>query len=49
MGKSPFEIVSERQPLLSHIVDHPYIGKNQQAHNFWKEWKKTIDIARTYL
>ncbi|TYK06354.1 reverse transcriptase [Cucumis melo var. makuwa] len=49
IGKSLFEIVSGRQQLLHHIVDHLYVGKNPQAHNFMKEWKQTIDIARAYL
>jgi len=48
-GKSPFEIVSGRQPSLPHIIDHPYAGKNPQAHNFTREWKQTTDIARAYL
>ena len=49
MGKSPFEIVSGRQPALPHIIDHPYAGKNSQAQNFTREWKQTTDIARAYL
>jgi len=48
-GKSPFEVVSGRQPLLPHIIDHPYAGKNPQAHNFTKEWRQTVEIARAYL
>ncbi|TYK31116.1 reverse transcriptase [Cucumis melo var. makuwa] len=48
-GRSPFEIVSGRQPVLPHLVDHPYVGKNPQALNFTKEWKQTNDIARAYL
>ncbi|KAA0064072.1 reverse transcriptase [Cucumis melo var. makuwa] len=38
-GRSPFEIVSGRQPVLPHLVDHPFAGKNPQALNFTKEWK----------
>lgn len=45
---SPFEILSGRQPILPHIVDHPYAGKNPQAHNFTKKWEKTTNIARAY-
>ena len=45
---SPFEILSGRQPILPHIVDHPYAGKNPQAHNFTKTWEKTMNIARAY-
>ena len=41
--------MSGKQPLLPHIVDHPYAGKNLQAHKFTKEWKQTTDIARAYL
>ncbi|KAA0052039.1 mannose-P-dolichol utilization defect 1 protein-like protein 2-like [Cucumis melo var. makuwa] len=48
-GKNSFEILSERQLLLPHIVDHPYAGKNSQAHNFTKEWKQTTYIAQAYL
>ncbi|TYK15559.1 reverse transcriptase [Cucumis melo var. makuwa] len=48
-GRSPFEIVSRRQPVLPHLVDHPYAGKNPQALNFTKEWKQTNDIPRAYL
>ncbi|KAA0048702.1 reverse transcriptase [Cucumis melo var. makuwa] len=49
IGRSPFEIVSGRQPVLPHLVDHPYIGKNPQVLNFTKEWKQTNNIARAYL
>ncbi|TYJ97166.1 reverse transcriptase [Cucumis melo var. makuwa] len=49
IGRSPFEIVSGRQPVLPHLVDHPFAGKNPQALNFTKEWKQTNDIARAYL
>ncbi|KAA0057858.1 reverse transcriptase [Cucumis melo var. makuwa] len=48
-GRSPFEIVSGRQPVLPHLVDHPFAGKNPQALNFTKEWKQTNDITRAYL
>ncbi|KAA0067334.1 reverse transcriptase [Cucumis melo var. makuwa] len=48
-GRSSFEIVSSRQLVLPHLVDHPYIGKDPQTHNFTKEWKQTTDIARVYL
>ncbi|TYK01760.1 reverse transcriptase [Cucumis melo var. makuwa] len=48
-GRSPFEIVSGRQPVLPHLIDHPFAGKNPQALNFTKEWKQTNDIARAYL
>ncbi|KAA0057211.1 reverse transcriptase [Cucumis melo var. makuwa] len=37
------------QPVLPHIVDHPYVGKNPQALNFTKKWKQTNDIVRAYL
>ena len=39
MGKSPFEIVSGRQPALPHIIDHSYVVKHPQAQNFTREWK----------
>ncbi|KAA0051292.1 reverse transcriptase [Cucumis melo var. makuwa] len=49
IGRNPFEIVSGRQPVLPHLVDHPFAGKNPQVINFTKEWKQTNDIARAYL
>ncbi|KAA0046216.1 reverse transcriptase [Cucumis melo var. makuwa] len=49
IGRSPFEIVSGRQPVLPHLVDHPFAGKNPQVLNFTKEWKQTNDIDRVYL
>ena len=48
-GKSPFEIVCGRQPLMPHVIDHPYAGRSPQAYNFTKEWKKTFEIAQAYL
>ncbi|TYK15836.1 reverse transcriptase [Cucumis melo var. makuwa] len=48
-GRSPFEIVSGRQRVLPHLIDHPYVGKNPQVLNFTKEWKQTNNIARAYL
>ena len=48
-GRSPFEIVCGRQPILTHLVDHPYARKNPQAHNFTRKLKQTMDIARAYL
>ena len=48
-GKTPFEIVYGRQPLMSHIVDHPYAGKSPQAHNITKEWKESSEVARARL
>ena len=47
-NKSHFQIVNGQQPLLPHIVDE-YSGKNPQAFNFTKEWKKNTRIARAYL
>ena len=34
---------------MPYIIDHSYVGKNPQAHNFTKEWKQTTNIARVYL
>src|ERR1051325_9004002 len=48
-GKTPFEIVCGRQPLMPHVIDHPYAGKSPQAFNFTKEWKETSEIARAHL
>ena len=47
--KTPFEIVCGRQPLMPHVIDHPYAGRSPQAYNFTKEWKQTFEIARAYL
>lgn len=47
--KTPFEIVCGRQPLMSHVVDHPCAGKSPQAFNFTKEWKQTFEMAQAYL
>ncbi|KAA0042049.1 reverse transcriptase [Cucumis melo var. makuwa] len=47
--RSLYKNVSGRQPVLSHLVNHPYIRKNPQAHNFMKEWKQTTDITRAFL
>ena len=48
-GKIPFEIVCDRQPLMPHIINHPYAGRSPQAYNFTKEWKQTSEVARAYL
>jgi len=48
-GKTPFEIVCGRQPLMPHVVDHPYAGKSPQAHNFTKEWRESSEVARACL
>ena len=48
-GKTSFEIVYGRQPLMPHVIDHPYAGRSPQAYNFTKEWKQTSEIARVYL
>ena len=47
--KTPFEIVCGRQPLMPHVIDHPYAGRSSQAYNFTKEWKQTSEIAWAYL
>ena len=46
--RSPFEIVRGRQLVLSHLIDHLYVRKNPQAHNFTMEWKQTTDTAQAY-
>ncbi|XP_022148918.1 uncharacterized protein LOC111017468 [Momordica charantia] len=48
-GRTPFEIVCGRQPVLPHVVDHPYVGKSPQAYNFTKEWCQSIEVAQAYL
>ncbi|XP_022887071.1 uncharacterized protein LOC111402967 [Olea europaea var. sylvestris] len=37
------------QPLLPHIVDIERSTKSPQAKNFSQEWKRNIEIARSYL
>ncbi|KAA0038197.1 reverse transcriptase [Cucumis melo var. makuwa] len=49
IGRSPFEIVCCRQPVLAHLVDLSYVRKNPQAHNFTMEWKQTTNIVQAYL
>ncbi|KAJ9169199.1 hypothetical protein P3X46_020658 [Hevea brasiliensis] len=48
-NKSPFEIVSGKQPLAPHTLDGPYTGRNPKAYHFMKEWKQRADIARARL
>lgn len=48
-NKSPFEIVTGQQPLLPHTVDVPASTKSPRAENFSQEWKRNIEITRSYL
>ncbi|XP_022888965.1 uncharacterized protein LOC111404384 [Olea europaea var. sylvestris] len=48
-NKSHFEIVTGQQPLLPHTVDIERSTKSPQAKNFSQEWKRKIEIARSYL
>ncbi|KAK3020095.1 hypothetical protein RJ639_003719 [Escallonia herrerae] len=48
-GKSAFEIVNGRQPLLPHTVNVPNAGKSSRAVSFGEEWRQNIDLAHSYL
>jgi hypothetical protein len=48
-NKSPFEIATGQQPLLPHTVDIDQSTKSPQAKSFSQEWKRNIEIARSYL
>ncbi|XP_038890146.1 uncharacterized protein LOC120079806 [Benincasa hispida] len=48
-GKTAFEVVCGRQPLMPHLVDHPYVGKSPQAHNSSMEWSQSSEIAHVCL
>ena len=34
---------------MPHVIDHPHASKNRQAHNFTKEWKESLKVARACL
>ena len=48
-GKTPFEVVCMRQSFMSHVIDHPYVGKSMPAYNITQEWKQTSEVTCTYL
>ncbi|KAK2982591.1 hypothetical protein RJ640_002080 [Escallonia rubra] len=48
-GKSAFEIVNGKQPLLPHTVNVPNAGKSPMAISFSEEWRQNIDLAHSYL
>ena len=48
-NKSHFEIVTGQQLLLPHTVDIDQSTKSPQAKGFSQEWKRNIEIARSYL
>ncbi|TYK04961.1 reverse transcriptase [Cucumis melo var. makuwa] len=43
-GKSPFQIVSGRQPLLPHIVDHPYVGN--KGHRLVRKYEGPVEVLK---
>ncbi|XP_022888061.1 uncharacterized protein LOC111403696 [Olea europaea var. sylvestris] len=48
-NKNHFEIVTGQQSLLPHTMDIERSTKSPQAKNFSQEWKRNIEIARSYL
>ncbi|XP_070056745.1 uncharacterized protein [Nicotiana tomentosiformis] len=54
--KRPWESVSldfiiglPKQPLLLHTMNAPNMSKSPRAVSFSKEWKKNLEIVRSYL
>ncbi|KAJ0629961.1 putative nucleotidyltransferase, Ribonuclease H [Helianthus annuus] len=48
-GKSPFEIVTGRQPLTPNALAASYDGNSPAAFKNLKEWHEQADLARTSL
>ncbi|KAJ0894123.1 putative nucleotidyltransferase, Ribonuclease H [Helianthus annuus] len=48
-GKSPFEIVTGRQPLTPNALAASYNGNSPAAFKSLKEWHEQADLARTSL
>ncbi|KAK4397331.1 hypothetical protein Sango_1569700 [Sesamum angolense] len=46
---SAFEIVTGKQPLLSHTLDSPQGVRSPLARSFSQKWKQNFDIARSCL
>nr|GEX33398.1 hypothetical protein CTI12_AA187700 [Tanacetum cinerariifolium] len=47
--KSPFELVTGRQPLTPNALDASYEGSSPSAYKTMKEWHKQADLARASL
>ncbi|XP_070031880.1 uncharacterized protein [Nicotiana tomentosiformis] len=48
-NKNAFEIITRQQPLLPHTVNAPNMSKSPQVASFSKEWKRNLEIVRSYL
>nr|GEU97841.1 hypothetical protein VITISV_028238 [Tanacetum cinerariifolium] len=49
MGKSPFELVTERQPLTLNALAALYEGSSLAAYKTIKEWHEQEDLAQASL
>ncbi|GKA19410.1 putative nucleotidyltransferase, ribonuclease H [Tanacetum coccineum] len=48
-GKSPFELVTRRQPLTPNALAASYKGSSPTAYKTIKEWHEQVDLARASL
>lgn len=48
-GKSPFELVTGRQPLTPNALAASYDGNSPAAYKTIKEWHEQTDLARASL
>ncbi|KAI3473420.1 hypothetical protein Pfo_031022, partial [Paulownia fortunei] len=48
-NRSAFEIVTGQQPLLPHTIDTPLRVRSSPARDFSEEWKRNVEITRSYL
>lgn len=48
-NRSPFEIVTGQQPLLPYTLESPQSARSPLARSFTEEWKRNLEIARSYL
>ncbi|GJY64925.1 reverse transcriptase domain-containing protein [Tanacetum coccineum] len=48
-GKSPFELVTGRQPLTPNALAASYEGSSPAAYKTMKEWHEQADLARASL
>ncbi|KAH6817610.1 hypothetical protein C2S51_001213 [Perilla frutescens var. frutescens] len=46
---TPFEICTGQQPLLPYSIDAPQGARVSPAQSFSLEWKRNLDLARSYL
>ncbi|GKG26465.1 hypothetical protein Tco_0399611 [Tanacetum coccineum] len=48
-GKSPFELVTGRQPLTPNALAVSYEGSSPAAYKTMKEWHEQANLARASL